>query len=218
MKKQIEIRCPWCGEVYDFSKLSVSLRVYSYCINCKRYGVHTLGRIRYIRLLLNFIALIALFFTFIFYKQLGYKVVIFFAIHWYCYGKGILCYYFEPLERYSTGSWSKRLYPYPYPKVASAIIKWEPYKKTKITFLKWKVVEKSIIPVCFIDDSNIPISHTYCIVVEESKIKRKNYSRLEFHFLLECADENLLKEGNRFYLFNETYKIGEGVIQKSWYP
>lgn len=217
-KKEVEIRCPWCGEVYDYSKLSTMLRPKRYCVNCKKYGNNTLGRIRYISILLRWTALINLFCIFIFYEQLKYRVIIFLAIYWYSYGKAQLCYYLEPCERYSTDSWSKRLYPYPYPKVAFAHIKWQPYKNTKITYLKWKVVEKTILPVCFVDDSNKPISQTYCIVVEESKVKRKSYSKLQFHFLLEDAKEDLLKEGNRFYIFNEKDKIGEGIIEKSWYP
>lgn len=217
-KKQIEIRCPWCGEVFDYNKLSIVLRNKTFCINCKKYSDNVLGRIRYISILLHSVSLISLFCTFLLYEQLKYKVFIFLAIYWYTYGKARLCYLLEPCERYSTGSWSKRLYPYPYPKVASALIKWESYQTTRITYLKWKVVEKTILPVCFVDDSNNPISQTYCIVVEESKIKRKNYSKLEFHFLLEDAKEDLLKEGNRFYIFNEKDKIGEGLILKSWYP
>lgn len=217
-KKDIEKRCPWCGEIYNYSGFSSPRSKIVICEKCKKYGCHSLGRLRLISIFFNIVALICLFSMFILYKKIDLKIIIFFCIYSYTHSSALSCLYSEPYERYSLGKWNKNLYSYPFPKVALANITWESFRITNISWLKWKVVEKTILPVCFIDDENMPISLTYCIVVESSKVLKKNHSQLEFHFLLEEAPEELLEAGKRFYIFNERIKIGEGIIKKSWYP
>ena len=68
-----------------------------------------------------------------------------------------------------------------------------------------------ILPICFIDDKDIPISQVWCIKITE--IKRKGHiANAKINFILEQAPESLLIPNNRFCIFNKNIKIGEGIV------
>lgn len=218
--KQIEIRCPWCGELIEykfgwhglrFLKLS---RIEEYCLHCHKVSQRDSGvflKISYVFDLASGISLIwggthIINKNWLFGLSLLFLYIIFDEISWFFY-------YLGPCERTSGGVWYERLYPYS-PPTAVADITWVPDGKRKTSYLKWQIVEKSILPACFVDESNQPASDVWCIVVEESKDRKYNQSKIEFHFLSDDAPGDLLKEGYRFILFNERSKIGEGVIKE----
>lgn len=216
--KRIEIRCPWCGQAikpkFGFHLVNVS-KTEEYCSHCHKVSKRDSGlflKISYFFDLASGISLISggILITkknWIFGLSLIFLFIIFDEFSWFYY-------YLNPCERTSSGVWNERLYPYPPPPTAVADITWVPDDKRKTSYLKWQIVEKSILPACFVDESNQPVSDVWCIVVEESKDRKENQSKLEFHFLSEDAPEYLLKAGHRFILFNERSKIGEGVIKE----
>lgn len=216
--KQIQIRCPWCGELiktkFGFHLLKLS-EIEEYCQHCHKVSKRDSGlflKISYFFDLVSGISLISggthiINKNWFFGLLLFSFFIIFDEFSWFFY-------FLNPCERTSNGVWYERLYPYPPPPTAVADITWVSDGKRKFSYLKWQIVEKSILPVCFVDESNQPVSDVWCIVVEESKNRKENYSKLEFHFLSEDAPGDLLQTGHRFILFNERSKIGEGIIKE----
>lgn len=89
-------------------------------------------------------------------------------------------------------------------------IEWE----KDFRFRKYALIcSGSILPVCFFDENNIPISHTWCAVLRKVRHRRKR-TTCRFEFVLQDAPQELLLVGNRFRIFHNNKPIGTGTITK----
>lgn len=114
----------------------------------------------------------------------------------------------SPYIRVSKGKWYERVYPYPKPKSAKATFHWLTKKESGVFLTNYRIQEDVILPICFIDKNNQPMSQTWCVVFENIKRKGKYRMEAEIYFLLEEAPNALLEPGNHFLVFGHTSKIG----------
>lgn len=202
MKKQIISRCPWCGhEIKDPWMNITSVKKCRLCEHEYIYSDCEFGeenKIRNIRIIMLILSVV--FMYFIVYSQ----VFMYLAVA----ALSIAQYLINPSQINNKRYNDTDIFTY---KRYSADITFteELRKKQKKLYLS----NCNIIPVCFVNDENIPVSHTICIYIENAAVISENKFECTFSFLpLSEVKFNIEDFGIRFYLFDDKRKIAEGVV------
>ena len=202
MKKQIIKRCPWCGHnIEESGLLNQMIKKCSHCDHQYTESVCEFGKQRPLAIIWISLMLLS---------------IIFFALSAICSLKFIILAHAAlsiiPLiggnqKNYFRDNDTDRFMYKKY--TADIFFNKELSKKQKKSYL----IEASIIPVCFIDSNGFPVSNTICIFIENAGIKSDNNFECTFSFLpLSEVKFNIEGTGIRFFLFDEKYRIGEGVV------
>ena len=202
MKKQIIRRCPWCGhEVDELGLRNRTVKKCSHCDHKYTYGDCEFGeehRIRNIRIALLTLSVVSSFF--IIYSPLFMYLASALLI--------IATYLINPRQiNYARDNDTEK---FTYKRYSADITFTE---KFSIKQKKLYLSNDNIIPVCFVNSENIPVSHTICICIENAAVISENKFECTFLFLpFSEVKFNINETGIRFYLFDEERKIAEGVV------
>ncbi len=91
-----------------------------------------------------------------------------------------------------------------------AAIRWMPYFKTGL--LPFLIQSGEVLPACFVDEQGNPVSHMWCVSLEHRHWLLRRRYHVWMHLTAEEAPEELMQEGNRFYLFYHERKVAQGMV------
>ena len=74
------------------------------------------------------------------------------------------------------------------------------------------IFDYSIIPICLLDSDGKPASRIWCIVCDRVKQPKGRRQEISFHFVLPEAPKDQLRVGGRFVAFNHENPAAEGEI------
>ena len=176
-------RCPWCGEII---KGRFFQRGHYHCPHCGNYSkIYRSGWIYGLGAIVGFAFII-----FLKYVLAIYSVLIFWTIY------SIICIAL-PLEMET-----KHFIPRKKGTANFTFIKDFSLIKRKILFS-----EKRIFPICFVDINDKPISHTFCISIEDVKFISSESFDANIKFI-PISDRNIdFNKGERFYMFYNNEKV-----------
>lgn len=196
MKRQH--RCPWCGVITD--TLGVGRFNILTCSNCKkRYTYYWDG-------LMNKLHNIMLFVVCVFSIPLGFFNIYFFCI--FIFLTIHLSYLFLELASYERVDDNKKFEHKKY----KAKFKFD---ENDLGYIKRRyfLQDKSIIPVCFVDNNDIALSNMICICMEDTQNITKSEFDCVFSFLpLSDVTYNITYENIKFFFYKDYKKIGEGMV------
>lgn len=76
--------------------------------------------------------------------------------------------------------------------------------------IKHRVLNHYIMPICFYDNDNNPVTHTLCVRVERvSRIKRDKYKIFALNYSINI---DIINNNKNFYIFNKKKIIAEGRL------
>ena len=201
MKKQMIRRCPWCGhEIDELKLLNQMLKKCSHCdhqyieIDSEFGEEHRLHNIRMALLALSLVSAFLLVYSplFIFLSQ---TLMIAFSL-------------IKSMQTNHRRDNDKDIFTY---KKYTADITFT--EKLSTRQKKKYLSTCNVIPVCFVNAENIPVSHTICIYIENAAVISENKYECTFSFLpLSEVKFAISETGIRFYLFDDKLKIAEGVV------
>ena len=204
MKKQIIKRCPWCG--HDIEKSGVINQMIKKCSHCDHQyteSVCEFGNQRPLAIIWISLMLLSIVFLvlsgiyslkFIILAHATLSVIPLIGGNQKNYIRD---------DEYDTSKFMYKKY------TADIFFNEELSKKQKKSYL----IDASIIPVCFVDLNDFPVSNTICIFIENAAIKSDNNFECTFSFLpLSEVKFNIKGTGIHFFLFDGKYRIGEGVV------
>ena len=173
----LDKRCPWCGEII---KGRFFQRGHYHCPHCGNYSkIYRSGWIYGLGAIVGFAFII-----FLKYVLAIYSVLIFWTIY------SIICIAL-PLEMET-----KHFIPRKKGTANFTLIKDFSLIKRKILFS-----EKRIFPICFVDINDKPISHTFCISIEDVKFISSESFDANIKSI-PISDRNIdFNKGERFYMF-----------------
>ena len=176
-------RCPWCGEII---KGRFFQRGHYHCPHCGNYSkIYRSGWIYGLGAIVGFAFII-----FLKYVLAIYSVLIFWTIY------SIICIAL-PLEMET-----KHFIPRKKGTANFTLIKGFSLIKRKILFS-----EKRIFPICFVDINDKPISHTFCISIEDVKFISSESFDANIKFIPISNFNVNFHKGEKFYLFHDSERI-----------
>ena len=176
-------RCPWCGEII---KGRFFQRGHYHCPHCGNYSkIYRSGWIYGLGAIVGFAFII-----FLKYVLAIYSVLIFWTIY------SIICIAL-PLEMET-----KHFIPRKKGTANFTLIKGFSLIKRKIMFS-----EKRIFPICFVDINDKPISHTFCISIEDVKFISSESFDANIKFIPISNFNVNFHKGEKFYLFHDSERI-----------
>lgn len=181
-------RCPWCGE-----KLEVSFGTFGEykCKACdKKSIIKRDGWSYWLPAIVSFIVIISI--------QSLYSVSVLAII----YFAGLFDSSIAPLERIP-----QKFVPVKKSEAEVTFIKPFSFIKKRSTF-----TDEAIFTICFVDENDIPISHTIAVSIEYISFTEKGFD-CKISFMPECKFNVDFKAGSRFYMFNEKEKIAQGTLK-----
>ncbi|MDF2612118.1 MAG: hypothetical protein K0R92_3592 [Lachnospiraceae bacterium] len=195
-------RCPWCGyeeKWYEFGFAFTGSGQIARCKSCKKTYRKKKSHWLFI---INFLIFLISYFTFD--GSLDNSIFM---------GTSIALLFFTfvklPFIKENEGPWYKSVETNE--KTAKVRIKWFSYKQRGLIFCNYRVWNGYILPICFVDLQNNPISHMWCIKID--KIKRKGKTaNADMNYILSEAPDGLLVTGNQFLIFHKKHNIGRGEI------
>ncbi|MBR6400453.1 MAG: hypothetical protein IKS17_04440 [Firmicutes bacterium] len=193
----ISDRCPWCGEKLHGSQpkterpnsLAIG-RGLGWCRSCGNWYT-------YKPTLAAFVLFTALFIGCAMLKSTPTAGI---ALILICCFLGSLLVIKLPRQRYITGTQTFRTF-------CNVKIDWD----KKYFMLNLRVWSGYVFPVCFIDESDMPQSLMWCVEFDISK-RYGNTADASMCFLKDEAPAELIKTGNRFNIYYNKQKIGQGII------
>lgn len=179
----LDKRCPWCGEII---KGRFFQRSHYHCPHCGNYSkIYRSGWIYGLGAIVGFAFII-----FLKYVLAIYSIFIFWTIY------SIICIAL-PLEMET-----KHFIPRKKGTANFTLIKDFSLIKRKILFS-----EKRIFPICFVDINDKPISHTFCISIEDVKFISSESFDANIKSI-PISDRNIdFNKGERFYMFYNNEKV-----------
>lgn len=189
-------RCPWCGHALKHDSNSFKIDQYAIkCSNCHNWSRPRMNIIVLILpLLLGVIGIL--------WNYLKAPFVTFWSISLI-----LLVYIYKlPYKRISNGKWDKRLGEDVY--IGVAQISWLSKQEGGLFLAKHMILNHYIMPICFCDDENNPVTHTFCVRLERNDIKKENYK-------IFALNDNInidIINNKKFYIFNNKRKIAEGRL------
>ncbi|MDF2821453.1 MAG: hypothetical protein K0R15_1894 [Clostridiales bacterium] len=195
-------RCPWCGYEEKWSDFGFTLKEspqIGRCKSCKRAYITKKSH------WLLVISILVFLFSFITYDgSLGNSILRWTSITFIFFLFSKL-----PIIRYNEGSWYKSVESNN--KTVKVKVEWFKYKQGGLIFSNYRIWNGYILPICFVDLQDKPISLMWCIKLD--RINRKGINaNADMNYVLDDAPEGLLVAGNRFYVFHKKHKIGRGEI------
>lgn len=197
-------RCPYCGEELSNAQniLSRILTKFSFtCPHCKqKYRLHY-PKVLLLSIPFGIYALLryntnVLQNTFI---NIGILVVTIILV--------CVMTLFIPLQKYKFGDINTS---YEAECVALCSVEWN----RNYNILRYILVYSGcILPICFVNKNNVPMSHMWCAVFKKVRHYGKK-STCKMEFVLDKAPRDLLQVDNRFYIFYNNKAIGTGMIKK----
>ncbi len=191
MKKH---KCPWCGE--DVFMLSVYSTVKAKCNNCGHYYTYCSDsratKVQKLSLVLLIVCMFIVPFDYV-----PFVVELFLLFY-------VICYLFIPYERMDdTDKFTIKKY-------VSVIT-----VDDNIRINPRKIFSSNnIVPVCFINDKNIPVSNDICILIEDCKKNAANEYECIFSFLpLSRVKYDITEPDIKFIVFDDRVKIGVGIVK-----
>lgn len=191
-------RCPWCGYVLKHDSNSFKIDRYAIkCLNCHKWSRPRMNIILPILLLLIVVI------GFLWNCQ-KISFVLFFII------SQILLIHINklPYKRISNDKWNKRIEEDVF--IGVAQISWYSIKEGGLFLIKHRVLNHYIMPICFYDNDNNPVTHTLCVRVERvSRIKRDKYKIFALNYSINI---DIINNNKKFYIFNKKKIIAEGRL------
>lgn len=191
MKLSSERRCPWCGEVVDNIRNDMERYHTKECACCgKKYSFYYKNNIFLFSDIIFVLLIIGIAFTMI-KKWFPIILCLIFVI------VEILLQSMNPYEMYDDEG-------IPIMKRYKAIFNFNSENFSAVELLKIRLflMEKSIIPICFADETDNPLSHVICISVESArKISKTKYECI-FSFLPLSPFSYDASKTRDFYLFD----------------
>lgn len=179
----LDKRCPWCGEII---KGRFFQRGHYHCPHCGNYSkIYRSGWIYGLGAIVGFAFII-----FLKYVLAIYSVLIFWTIY------SIICIAL-PLEMETKHFISRKKGTANF-----TLIKDFSLIKRKILFS-----EKRIFPICFVDINDKPISHTFCISIEDVKFISSESFDANIKFIPISNFNVNFHKGEKFYLFHDSERI-----------
>lgn len=201
MDLQLKHRCPWCGEVVeDIRSKKYNIKE---CGGCgHEYTYHNDGALSKISDFLGifWIVIAAL-------SMSNILIAIIYGIL-FVLAKLFICKNIT-YERYDDSDikYDIKKHKAKFTFDQNNVSSWD-YIKTRI-FLS----EKSIVPICFADENNYPLSHVICICMEGTRIISKTKYECIFSFLPQSDVSYDVSKTRDFYLFDGNRKrVGKGSI------
>ena len=199
---KIENRCPWCGEVYQKMKkehIPRSSNMY-YCEKCGHLGKWKIPS-RFVIALIG----ILLFVTIIFDASNRYLIIAsFWGLSWLFIIGGVL---YPPVYRYTRFEEEK---PPREISLCEAKIHWYSSKEGGIWLSRIRLISGVLFPICFVDENDIPTSQVGVVRL----VKRYGlfWKGAEVFLITDFIKPEAIEEGQKFYIFNEKKRIGEGIV------
>ncbi len=186
-------KCPWCGN--DVFMLSIYSSTKDKCDNCGHYYTYCSDSKASKVQKLSFALLILCMFI-VPFNCLPFIVVLFLLFY-------VICYLFIPYERMDDTN------KFMIKKYVSVITMYDNVKINPRKILSYY----NIVPVCFIDDNDIPVSNDVCILIENSKKNSHDEYECTFSFLPSSNVKYDIKKTNiKFIIFDDRVKVGEGIV------
>lgn len=89
------------------------------------------------------------------------------------------------------------------------------FTENELSYIKRRyfLQDKSIIPVCFVNDNGIALSNMICVCMEDTKKITNSEFDCVFSFLpLSDAIYNIIDENIKFFFYKDYKKVGEGIV------
>lgn len=208
MKKLNCFRCPWCGETYNLDLCETSKKDEGllFCDRCGQYGKQDyrwksrslsaiwcfilIISLSYKEAPIGFFSLLCIIFTSVIIwfllKVLSYKVAVF---RYDKKSKEADC--LETILSHSD-------------------IHWYSLHRGGIGFARFRIWNRMLFPICFVDENDIPTSQVGVVRL----VKRYGlfWKGAEVFLITDFIKPEAIEEGQKFYIFNEKKRIGEGIV------
>lgn len=197
-------RCPWCGSDFTSGKTQIYIKknldpLERKCTLC--------GKPSAIRRSIINVLLVILLFLFLVYFTNNKIITVIVVLA----GLNII-YYFAylrmPLERTEDGKWYDRVEDDSY--IGVAQITWLKHKEGGLFLAKYRIPNNFIIPICFYDQHNLPLTNVICVRLE--KYIKSGQRLYKIYVLRKDFLTEINKECKHFYLYNKRVHVGDGVI------
>lgn len=206
IKKLDHTRCPWCGVPYD----EIPEQPHDYlkengfgidgkpCKSCGKWGRYypDMGTIVFfafymILLPLHIPSIVSIF---------GFLIISLLFV-------GKTPYYRHP-------DFGKYLTPEE-PKLCTVTIHWYSLHDGGIGFPRFRIYNHIIFPICFVNRNDQPVTHTGCVRLCKRWFIFFKGARLRL--ITDRIDPHKIREGMKFYIFNQGIRMGEGIVKTYLY-
>lgn len=197
-------RCPWCGERYDTRKgnMKPKLKDFNldrfarYCHVCGKWGKE--NPINFRMFIIIGISLSMLYFL---ENQILWWIL---AIFLFCFVVGS-----SPVYR---AKYDGTVLTPEEEVLCYVKIRWYTLKEGGVGLPRLRVINHMILPICFVDDKDKPITQVGCVRL----CKRFGifFLNAKFRAITDAINREKVQVGVKFFIFNQGDCIGEGIVLK----
>ena len=101
------------------------------------------------------------------------------------------------------------------PKLCTVTIHWYSLRDGGIGFPRFRIYNHMIFPICFVDRNDQPVTHTGCVRLCKRWFIFFKGARLRL--ITDRIDPHKIREGMKFYIFNQGIRMGEGIVKTYLY-
>ena len=102
------------------------------------------------------------------------------------------------------------------PKLCTVTIHWYSLRDGGIGFPRFRIYNHMIFPICFVDRKGQPVTQTGCVRL----CKRWSifFKGAKLRLITDMIDPHKIREGMKFYIFNQGIRMGEVIWIKYFSP
>jgi hypothetical protein len=94
--------------------------------------------------------------------------------------------------------------------IREAQITWLKYKEGGLVLAKYRIPNNFIIPICFYNQHNLPLTNVICVRLEKYRTRGKKLYKI--YVLRKEYLEKINNEQKNFNLYNKRVLVGNGII------
>ena len=101
------------------------------------------------------------------------------------------------------------------PKLCTVTIRWYSLRDGGIGFPRFRIYNHMIFPICFVDRNGQPVTQTGCVRL--CKRWFIFFKGAKLRLITDMIDPHKIREGMKFYIFNQGIRMGEGIVKTNLY-